>query len=58
MPVGVVRGKRDERLWSEAKAQAAKEGHAQEWDYVMRVFQRMKLRVGGGKMPHIRSHKV
>lgn len=42
MPVNVVHTARDERLWEEAKRQAAKQGRAKDWRYVMGIYQRMK----------------
>lgn len=37
-----VETERDERLWSEAKDAAAKEGHTDDWAYIQGVFNRMK----------------
>jgi len=45
MPTNLVKTKRDEGLWSKAKAQAAKQGHAEDWAYVNGIYQRMQ---GGG----------
>lgn len=42
MPTNLVHTKRDERLWNEAKKQAAKQGRAEDWAYVVGIFQRMK----------------
>lgn len=42
MPVNVVKTKRDERLWEKAKSQAARQGHADDWEYIMGVFKKMK----------------
>jgi len=45
---GAIKTKRDERLWSEAKAQAHKEGFSVEknkdryWKYVMGIYKKMK----------------
>jgi hypothetical protein len=56
MPANVVKTKRDERLWNEAKAQVRKEypGVAEDSDRFYRlvngIYQRMKSGVGGGKM--------
>jgi hypothetical protein len=56
MPANVVKTKRDERLWNEAKAQVRKEypGVAEDSDRFYRlvngIYQRMKARVGGGTM--------
>lgn len=41
MPVNVVKTPRQERLWREAKKQAAEQGHAEDWDYVMGIYQKM-----------------
>ena len=49
MPTNVVKSKRDERLWKSAKHQAALQGHAGEWDYIMGIYKRMKRRSGGKK---------
>lgn len=53
MPASVVKSAADERHWREAKAQAAEQGRAGSWKYVMGVFQRMKHHLGGekGKQP-------
>lgn len=45
-PASVVRTARDERLWSMAKASAARQGRARDWPYVMGIFQHMKHRSG------------
>jgi hypothetical protein len=42
MPAGLVKGKRDEEHWDEAKKAAAKEGHAGDWAYVTGIFKRMR----------------
>lgn len=47
-PAGVVKTKRDERLWKMAKNYAAEQGREADWPYIMGIFQRMKQRVGGG----------
>lgn len=49
MPANAVKTKRDERLWGEAKSQAAKQGKKKDWAYVMGTYQRMKGRKGGKK---------
>ena len=49
MPANAVHGKREERLWKEAKAVAEKEGKAKDYAYIMGIFERMRDRVGGGK---------
>lgn len=49
MPTNVVKTERDERLWAEAKAQAESQGRAEDWAYVMGIFQRMRNRQGGAK---------
>jgi uncharacterized protein (DUF2267 family) len=50
MPSNVVKTKRDERLWKEAKKQAKEQGKAKNWRYIMGVFERMRDRVGGKKV--------
>jgi hypothetical protein len=45
-PANVVKTARDERLWREAKASAARQGRARDWPYVMGIFQHMKHRTG------------
>ena len=42
MPLNSVKTKKDEELWSRAKAQAAKQGHEEDWAYVMSIYQSMK----------------
>lgn len=42
MPTNAVKTPRDEHLWSRAKEQAAKQGRAGDWAYVMGIYQRMK----------------
>jgi hypothetical protein len=54
LPVNVVKSKRDERLWREAKKQATENGHGGEWDYIMGTFTRMKKREGS---PEKKSRK-
>ena len=44
MPAGV-----DERLWKKAKRRAAEQGKAEEWDYVMGIYQTM---TSGKHAPH------
>jgi hypothetical protein len=52
MPAGVVKNARDERHWTMAKEQAAKQGHAKDYAYIMGIFKRMskaeKIRGGLG----------
>lgn len=40
----------DEKLWSEAKAAAARAGRANDWAYVNGIYQRMKAHAGGGEL--------
>jgi len=42
MPTNLVRTKKDEELWSRAKARAAEQGHKEDWAYVNGIYQRMK----------------
>lgn len=42
MPASAVKTDRDERLWREAKKQAAKQGKGSDYAYVMGIFQRMR----------------
>ena len=42
MPANVVQPGQ-EKYWERAKAQAAKEGHAEDWPYIMGTFKRMTL---------------
>lgn len=49
MPVSVVKSARDERLWGDAKSQAAEQGHTGEYDVIMGIYMRMKHRLGGKK---------
>jgi hypothetical protein len=49
LPASVVKTKRDERLWREAKKQAAENGHGGEWDYIMGIYQHMRKREGAPK---------
>lgn len=41
MPANVVKTSRDERHWKRAKEQAAKQGHAKDYAYIMGIFKRM-----------------
>ena len=38
----MVKTKRDEKIWTQAKDRAAAEGHEGDWPYVVDIFQRMK----------------
>ena len=51
MPTNVVKTKRDERLWSAAKARAADAGKSGDYGYIMGVYKRMKARQGAAKRP-------
>ena len=42
MPTNAVKTPKDEKLWSRAKAQAAEQGHSEDWAYVMSIYQNMK----------------
>jgi hypothetical protein len=59
MPANVVKGKRDERLWGEAKAQARKQYPSASgddfWAIVNRIYHRMKTRTGGGSIKVLKS---
>lgn len=46
MPANLVKTPKDEKLWSKAKAIAAKEGHKEDWAYINSIYQNMK---GGEK---------
>jgi predicted ABC-type ATPase len=45
MPTNVVKTHEDEEHWEKAKQKAAEEGHAEDWAYVMSIYQKMR----GGK---------
>ena len=49
MPPADVRSPHERRLWDQAKRQAAKAGHAQDWAYVTDVYERLRTHVGGAK---------
>lgn len=51
MPASMVKTKRDEKLWTQAKDRAAAEGHEGDWPYVVGIFQRMKR--GTAKGAHL-----
>lgn len=42
MPASMVKTKRDEKRWADAKARAAEEGHAGNWAYVVSIYQQMR----------------
>ena len=42
MPANVVKTPRDEHLWDLAKERAKEEGRAEDWPYVMGIFEHMK----------------
>ena len=42
-------GKVNEKKWSRAKRQAAKQGHKDNWAYVNKIFQEMKKASGRKK---------
>lgn len=42
MPSNLVKTKRDERLWNEAKDRADEQGRAKDWAYITGIFERMK----------------
>jgi hypothetical protein len=41
MPTNVVKSPREEKLWEQAKSQAAREGKHTDWAYVMGIYQKM-----------------
>jgi hypothetical protein len=41
MPHNMVETKKDEGAWKRAKARAAKQGHSEDWPYVVSIFQSM-----------------
>lgn len=42
MPANVVKTEEDEKKWEKAKELAAEQGHAEEWDYIMGIYKKMK----------------
>ncbi|MCL6442538.1 MAG: ParB/RepB/Spo0J family partition protein [Alicyclobacillus sp.] len=50
MPSNLVKTPHDEELWRRAKAQAAKEGHEEDWPYITSIFERMKGHTGGKRV--------
>ena len=44
MPTNLVKTESDERLWRQAKALAAKNGHKENWGYIVSIYQTMKGR--------------
>jgi len=57
MPANVVKSKRDERLWEEAKTQADRQGHAKDWAYIMGIYKRMKDRSGGWRLAALKRRR-
>lgn len=48
MPPNMVDTAADEKAWKRAKKQAEKAGHAEDWPYVVRIFQSMTGKVAKG----------
>jgi len=44
MPTNLVKTESDERLWRQAKALAAKNGHKENWGYIVSIYQTIKGR--------------
>lgn len=42
MPAGIVKTKRDEKLWRKAKQIAAKAGRANDYAYITGIYKKMK----------------
>ena len=42
MPSGIVKTKRDERLWEKAKSLAAEAGYNEDYAYIMRIYKQMR----------------
>jgi hypothetical protein len=49
-----VKTKKQEELWARAKEQAAKAGHAEEWDYVTAIYKQMN----GGKVALLETQTI
>lgn len=49
MPPNMVDTAAEEKAWKRAKARAAKEGHAEDWPYVVAIFQSMTGKKGAAK---------
>lgn len=49
MPPNMVDTAAEEKAWKKAKARAAKEGHAEDWPYVVAIFQSMTGKKGTSK---------
>lgn len=49
MPPNMVDTAAEEKAWKKAKARAAKEGHAEDWPYVVAIFQAMTGKKGTAK---------
>lgn len=49
MPPNMVDTAAEEKAWKRAKARAAKEGHAEDWPYVVAIFQAMTGKKGTAK---------
>ena len=41
MPANVVKTAKDEVAWEKAKVLAAKEGHAENWAYIMGIYKKI-----------------
>lgn len=50
MPPNMVDTAADEKAWKRAKARAAKQGHAEDWPYVVGIFQKMTGKVAKGPL--------
>lgn len=53
MPPNMVDTAAEEKAWKKAKARAAKEGHAEDWPYVVAIFQSMTGKKGTSKGPRL-----
>lgn len=49
MPPSMVETKGDEKAWKRAKARAEKQGHAEDWPYVVAIYQSMAGKKGTAK---------
>ena len=58
MPANVVKTAKEEVAWEKAKVLAAKEGHAENWAYIMGIYKKLTETEDSFKSMFINSNKI